>query len=109
MKISYILLLAIFFSTSASAEAIGVAVQKQIVTTAGEVAIAAINRNKTETTLSNSTIKNDTKMKDSFVLGNAGVSLKGDKIKVSNTKIINKTDISGSALIGNGGIEVGGR
>ncbi len=80
-----------------------------VLTTAAKAAGAILggSNTETETTISNSTITNDTNITDSNVLGNSGVELRGDKLKVTNSKIENKTKITDSNVMGNSGIKVG--
>jgi len=107
MRASYILLVVTFFSSSVFAGVVSEGVQKQIVQTAGEVAKAAINKNKTETTILNSNLKNEVDIQRALVTENTGIEIKGDKIKVMNTKMDNKVKINEAAVLGNSGIKVG--
>lgn len=57
--------------------------------------------------ITNSKITNNVSAKNSLVVGNSGISLKGEKIKVSNSKIKNTVKVKNSAVLGNSGISIG--
>ncbi len=75
--------------------------------TAGEVAKAAINKNKTEVTVKNSKLNNNVTIKEGASIGNSGISIKGEKVKVENSKINNHVTIKRGVSFGNSGVELG--
>ncbi len=80
-----------------------------VLTAAAKVAGEILGKSdtETETTISNSDFKNKVEVTDSNVLGNVGVELKGDKLKVSNSTFKNNVKIKDSNVMGNSGIKVG--
>ncbi len=82
-------------------------VAKTAITTAGDVAKAAINKNKTEVKMKDTEINNDVTIKEGASIGNSGVSVKGEKVDMKKVKIKNKVKIERGVSFGNSGVEIG--
>jgi NDP-sugar pyrophosphorylase family protein len=82
-------------------------VAKTAITTAGAVAKAAINKNKSEVTMKDTKIDNNVNIKEGASIGNSGVSVKADKVKMTNVKIKNKVKIERAVSFGNSGVDIG--
>jgi len=87
--------------------AIGDGVAKAAIQEAGSVARAAINKNKSEVNVENSTLKNDVEMKNAISIGNTGISAKADKVNIKNSTIDNKVKLKNAVNVGNAGVELG--
>ena len=75
--------------------------------TAGEVAKAAINKNKSEVKMQNTKIDNKVEINRGASIGNSGVSVKADKVKMQNVKIKNRVKIKEGVSFGNSGVDIG--
>ena len=75
--------------------------------TAGEVAKEAINKHKSEATITASKIINKTEIDQGAALGNSGISVKADKVKIQNSTLKNNTRIHQGIAVGNSGIDIG--
>lgn len=104
-----IITLSLLLATGSQVFAMGEKVAVKAIEAAADVAKTAILADKTETTLTNVDIKNDTDISNAGVFGNAGVSMKGDKLKATNVKIKNKTKIKNAIVVGNAGVDIGGK
>ncbi|WP_419799637.1 MAG: hypothetical protein ACNI26_08445 [Terasakiella sp.] len=93
--------------TGGQAFAIGDDVAKAAIKEAGSVAKAAINKNKSEVNVENSTLKNDVEMNRAISVGNTGISAKADKVNIKNSTITNKVKLKEAINVGNAGVELG--
>jgi len=92
---------------SSHAFSAGGSIAEKAIETAGKVAVAAINKNKSEVKVKNSTLANSVEMTEAISVGNTGISLAADKVEVSNSKIINKVKLKRAINVGNAGIKLG--
>lgn len=93
--------------TSNNSFAMGEDVAKEAIREVGQTARAAINKNKSEVKIKDSTLKNDVEMEEAVSVGNSGISVKADKVEISNSELDNKVKMKRAISVGNSGIEVG--
>ena len=92
---------------SANTYAIGDEVVKTAIKEAADVAKTAINKNKTQVEVSNSTLDNKVSIKQGFSAGNSGISVKGEDVSIKNSVLKNNVKIQQGGSIGNSGIQLG--
>ena len=107
MKYIRLAVLGAFFSANAFALDFDPSVAKAGIEAAKDVAIAAINKNKTETEVTSSDLINTVDMQESAALGNIGIEVTGDKVSIKDSTIENDTKLRRAVLIGNGGVKLG--
>jgi len=92
---------------SSHAFSAGGSIAEKAIETAGKVAVAAINKNKSEVKVKNSVLSNSVEMTEAASIGNTGILLDADKVEVQNSKLINKVKLKRALNVGNAGIKLG--
>jgi len=102
-----IIISAVLLMMSGQAFSIGDAVINKAIETVGEVAKEAINANKSEVKVKDSTLVNSVDMNEAVSIGNTGISITGDKVLVQDATIVNKVKLRRAVNVGNAGIQLG--
>ncbi len=95
------------FTASAPTFAMGEDIAKEAIKATADVAKAAINKNKSEVNVKNSTLDNGVVMNKAINVGNSGISAKADKVNIKNSKIKNRVVLNKAINVGNSGVQLG--